>query len=634
MRQPFLHDLSCVLSAPVQCWSDRDGQVRPEGAQGIFCGDDRVVSELMLSVQDRDIVLDSLYEPGGDYAEYHYVVRTDEDGADPTVTLLRTRHVGDGGLVEEIIVSSSAVEPRDAIVVAHLVPDDSTMEQVRAGRRGKQLAPSSTTWNWRDADTTAVLNPGDAALDTSDPFLMTWRLTVPPRGSVTARWSLQLSDTGAPFAGPAAAPLVAPAPGGMDIHPSGAIRRLLTKAFADLNALTMASSDHPEDAFLAAGAPWFFTLFGRDSLIAARLAMPDSLSLASSTLRVLARRQGTSKDVDTAEQPGKILHEVRRATLNLDDGASLPPEYYGTIDATCLWICLFGQVHEMGMPDDEARDLLPHLRRALEWLRDHSDADGDGFIEYLDESGHGLSNQGWKDSGDSMRYADGVTGAGTVALCEVQGYAYAAAQAAATILEDLGDESDAEAVVFWRQWAADLKERFAAQFWCSDDLGRYPALALVPNPDTSEGAPTKVRLDGVSSNIGHLLGTGLVDVEDVADIVARLMHPTMFSGYGIRTLSTTNGAYWPISYHCGSVWTHDTALTIDGMLREGYDTEAQQLAQGLLRVAIGFDSRLPELFSGDDAAHVFPPRPYPAACRPQAWAAASSVVIARALGAI
>ena len=176
-----------------------------------------------------------------------------------------------------------------------------------------------------------------------------------------------------------------------------------------------------------------------------------------------------------------------------------------------------------------------------------------------------------------------------------------------------------------RAWAAAMKERFRGAFWCEDEQGRYPALALDAQ---------KRPVDGVSSNIGHLLGTGILDADEQRVVVERLLDPTMFSGYGIRTLSTTNGAYWPLRYHAGSVWSHDTGIVIDGMLRDGFTEEAAQVAEGLLTAAEGFDYRLPELFGGWSAEEVWPPVPYPASCRPQAWAATSVVPVARALGAL
>jgi glycogen debranching enzyme len=295
----------------------------------------------------------------------------------------------------------------------------------------------------------------------------------------------------------------------------------------------------------------------------------------------------------------------------------LPPYYYGTVDATPLWICLLADAREHGLGDAETRELLPALRAALDWMRDFGDSDGDGLLEYVDESGRGLSNQGWKDSGDSVQWRDGSLAEGPIALAEVQGYAHEAALRGAALLESFGEDA-AE----WRTWAARLAARFRESFWVSDAEGRYPAIALDAN---------KLPVDTLTSNIGHLLGTGLLDAEESRLVAARLVSPRLDAGYGIRTLATGSGGYWPLSYHGGSIWAHDTAIAIRGLHRDGFDAEAQQLSEGLLRAAVAFDYRMPELHGGDAASEAPRPVPYPAACRPQAWSAGASIVVFEAL---
>jgi hypothetical protein len=350
----------------------------------------------------------------------------------------------------------------------------------------------------------------------------------------------------------------------------------------------------PDDAFLAAGSPWFFTLFGRDSIWAARLLLPFGWELAAGTLRALAAFQGRTVDPRTAEAPGKIPHELRR-------GGSL---YYGSIDATPLWICLLHDAWRWGMPDEQVRVLLPSLRAALKWMRDHGDADGDGFLEYIDESGgRGLANQGWKDSGDSVRFADGSIASPPVALCEVQGYAHEAAVRGADLLDHFGEPDGGR----WREWAGGLAAKFRESFW----VDGYPALALDAD---------KRRVDSLTSNIGHLLGTGLLTAPEEAMVAERLSGDDMDSGFGLRTMSARDGGYNPLSYHCGSVWTHDTGIVVRGLFRSGHVKTGASLADGLLRAAAAFGWRLPELYSGDAGPR---PVPYPAACRPQAWSAAS-----------
>jgi glycogen debranching enzyme len=265
--------------------------------------------------------------------------------------------------------------------------------------------------------------------------------------------------------------------------------------------------------------------------------------------------------------------------------------------------------------------LLPSLEAALAWMRDFGDSDGDGLLEYVDETGHGLSNQGWKDSGDSVQWRSGELAEGPIALCEVQAYAYEAATHGADLLEHFGRDADD-----WRDWASRLKARFDETFWIDDPDGAYPAIAL----DASKNA-----VDTVTSNLGHLLGTGLLSADQAALVAARLVSPEMSSGYGLRTMSTDSAGYWPLSYHGGSVWTHDTAIAIDGLVKDGFRDEAGELIAGLLAAASGFDYRMPELHSGDAASTAGRPIPYPAACRPQAWSAAAAVsVLGSSLGLV
>jgi glycogen debranching enzyme len=276
------------------------------------------------------------------------------------------------------------------------------------------------------------------------------------------------------------------------------------------------------------------------------------------------------------------------------------------------------------MPEAEVEALLPHLERALAWMRDHGDADGDGLLEYIDRSGRGLANQGWKDSGDSVQWHDGRLARGPIALCEVQAYAYEAALGGAAVLDALGEPGEAEP---WRLWAARLRAAFHERFWVTDparvgELGPYPAIALDAD---------KQPVDSVTSNLGHLLGTGLLDAEQAALVARRLGSPALDSGFGLRTLSTEAAGFWPFSYHGGSVWAHDTAIAIQGLVREGHRDVAASLAEGLLRVAAAVDYRMPELHGGDGLAVTGRPVPYPASCRPQAWSAAAAIAVLGAL---
>lgn len=629
-HQPFLHDLSGVFAAPIQAWAEADGQIRGAGAQGIYCSDERVMASAVVTVDGVEPSWVSTQAHGAERVSYLSFLRTDSTIADPLVSFKRTRSAGGSGITEALEIVSAEDSASTFSVVARLTADNTPLERIKQGQFSAEPPQArAEKWQWRDDKTLLELEFGgspDISVSGAE-LTVTWLVTVPAGGSIEFSWRLSAHDSAAPMLAPRTPELQVPPAKTPAQGTDEGVARLLDSAISDLNGLRIADVESPEDTFLAAGAPWFFTMFGRDSLIAARMLLPIDTTVAAGTLRALAKRQGVETNSDTAEQPGKILHEVRRVTnsVTADGSVSLPPVYYGTIDATPLWIILLKEAWQAGMPENEVRALMPNLGRALDWLKHHADSDGDGFLEYLDTSGHGLANQGWKDSGDSIRWHDGRLAEGSIALCEVQGYAYAAALAGAELLQAFnGDRGRAEALE-WRGYAAAMSERFRASFWCEDENGRYPAIAL----DARKNA-----VDGIASNMGHLLGTGILNAEETETVVRRLMDPSMYSGYGIRTISTSNAAFWPTRYHAGSVWTHDTAMILAGLLADGYTEEARELAAGLLRAANGFNWRLPELFAGHSAAEVWPPVPYPASCRPQAWAAASAVPMAQALGYI
>jgi glycogen debranching enzyme len=468
------------------------------------------------------------------------------------------------------------------------------------------VADDRVTWQAEDVTAELVADGLEPVAD-ADGLRLVWRATVPPHGTATATWRVRAEDRAAVVAAPAVpVPLALPATGVPDLD------AWTTRALEDLEALELALPAAPEDVFLAAGAPWFLTLFGRDSIWAARMLLPVDARIALGTLRVLARLQGGTDDVETGERPGGIVHELRRGENALSDGAVLPPRYYGTIDATPLWVLLLHDAWRAGIADDDVRALLPALHAALGWLRTAVPADG--FLSYHDATGRGLANQGWKDSGDSVQWRDGRLAEGPIALCEVQAYAHEAALAAVVLLRAFGDD---DAAAEWQRWAADLKARFRDAFWVDSPDGGHPAIAL----DAHGRA-----VDSLTSNIGHLLGTGILDADDERRVAALLVDARLDSGLGLRTLSTDADGYWPLSYHGGSVWAHDTAIAVHGLLRAGFPAEARKLGEGLLAAARAFDGRMPELHGGDPAS-AGSPVPYPAACRPQAWSAASAVVV-------
>ncbi|TXK18780.1 glycogen debranching N-terminal domain-containing protein [Homoserinibacter sp. GY 40078] len=635
--QPLLHDELVVLRAPTQLWSAPDGSMGARPIHGVAFSDVRLVRELDVRVGGATAEHLGTSVDAADHVTIHALLRQlDDPTPDPGVRLAIDRRVGPEDWSETLTVRTRHDQPVTARIEVLIEPDatfvDALKQGVAAGA-APEVTLDGARASWSGDGVSAALDAEGFALALDGHRIrLTAELAVPARGSASVSWRIGFTDAGGAVRG-----THLPRPWG-DPDLSGTDPRLArwgARALDDLDALRMTLAVDPERQFLAAGAPWFFTLFGRDSIWAARLLLPWGVRLAGDTLHVLARLQGGQRDDATAEEPGKIMHEIRRQSLVVDDGTVLPPLYYGTVDATPLWVCLLHEAWQAGLAESEVRELMPALEAALGWMRDHGDADGDGLLEYIDRSGHGLANQGWKDSGDSVQWRDGRLAEGPIALCEVQAYAYQAALAGAELLERFGgaDAAGASAedrAAGWRAWAARLRERFHEEFWITDpaitgDLGPYPAIAL---------DAAKRPVDTVTSNLGHLLGTGLLDAEQSRLVAARLGSPVLDSGYGLRTMSTDSAGYWPFSYHGGSVWAHDTAIAIRGLVAEGHLDVAGSLVNGLAAAAEGFGYRMPELHSGDPASETARPIPYPAACRPQAWSAAAALTALTAARAI
>ena len=604
---PFLNDLAVGVAAPAIVVAEPDGDIPfhdgPGGLPGWYVDDHRMLSELAVSVRGSDLHLVRSAVTGVDHHEFTYVAR--ELGGwlhDPTVTLDRRRTLTGSTLVEEIEVAARGQEPVPLRLAVAVTGDLAPMMVVRAGEAVPAVAPERTAdgLRWSDGERGFTASFEPAPDEVADGRLVVWETTVAPGTSYTVRLSFRAE--GDPQFGPGGTP---PWSAETAVEaPDVRLPRLVEQSLADLRGLLMRDGG---DAFLAAGSPWFLTLFGRDSLWAARLLMPFGTGLALSTLRALARRQGRRDDVDSEEQPGKILHEVRNTTLVLG-GMTLPPVYYGSVDATPLFVCTLADAWRRGADGDQVRDLLSAARGCLEWMMRESKESG--WLRYVDEIGHGLANQGWKDSIDSVQFADGRLAEPPIALCEVQGYAFEAAVQGAALLaayrEPPVDGLDA--------WAADLRDRFRRDFWVETPEGGHVAIAL---------DATGAQVDSVTSNMGHLLGTGILSPDQVDRVVEVLSGPDLSSGFGLRTLTAASPRYSRLSYHGGTVWPHDTAVAVRGMALEGHLEEAAELTAGLVAAAESVGYRLPELYGGDAACDVPAPVAYPAACRPQAWAAAA-----------
>jgi glycogen debranching enzyme len=396
------------------------------------------------------------------------------------------------------------------------------------------------------------------------------------------------------------------------------LNRVIEQALADVFMLTAPpepGTPHAIDRYIYAGIPWYATIFGRDALITARQMLIAAPGLARAALRVLAALQGTTVDPARDEEPGKIIHEARygemAATGEIPFG-----RYYGSIDATPLFCMLLADYARVTGDLVLVQELWRAACAALQWMERFGDRDGDGYLEYLRVSEHGLVNQGWKDSGDAVFHRDGALAEPPIALVEVQGYRYAALRAMA----DLAELTGAEGAAGWRAAASSLRARINADFWLEAD--ETYALAL-----DRDKRPCAV----VTSNAGHLLYCGVPDDARARRLAARLLRSDSFSGWGIRTLASGQPRYNPMSYHNGSIWPHDNSLVAAGLRRYGHVEGVLEVLTALIEAALQFeDERLPELFCGFARRRDTAPVPYPVACRPQAWAAGSAFLLLEA----
>jgi glycogen debranching enzyme len=401
---------------------------------------------------------------------------------------------------------------------------------------------------------------------------------------------------------------------GAAIDSSNAIfNEVLARTKSDLNMLTTETEHGP---FPYAGIPWFSTAFGRDAIITAMEMLWADPAIAKGVLGYLAQTQATETDPAAAAEPGKILHETRAGEM-AHRGEVPFARYYGSVDATALFVMLAGMYFERTGDRHTTEQLWPNVQAALGWIEGAGDADGDGFVEYPRHLGEGLVNQGWKDSADSVFHADGRDAEGAIALCEVQGYAYAARLQAAKIAIGLGLTEEASRLM---DDAKRLRQRFEAEFWC-EEIGTY-AMAL-----DGDKRQCKVR----SSNAGHLLFAGIAAPARARQVADQLMGRDFYSGFGIRTIAASEVRYNPMSYHNGSIWPHDNALIGLGFARYGFRPQLLRLFSGMFDAAGYMDlRRLPELFCGFHRTPGSGPTFYPVACSPQAWSCAAPYALLQA----
>jgi glycogen debranching enzyme len=633
--------LITLLEGTTFCISETSGDIRPGASQGLFVRDTRLISRLELSINGHvpEPLAPQSREP---YACTFLSRMPPSDGLADSTLLVTRRRVLNDGMEETITLRNMSSEPLPVSLRIGVSGDFADVFEVKEGRTREagdldglsvDVDDDAIKLNrkagahLRGASVTGAQS-GDAKLEISATNL-TWHAVVPAHGlwgtTVKVTPSLDGRDL-IEFRSAAAHPQLQAGPeqrladwrrqSPLVKASDARLAAVFAASTEDLGSLRIFDPEHADRAVIAAGAPWFMTIFGRDSLLTSWMILPLDPSLALGTLRTLASLQGTRTDPSTEEEPGKILHEMRfgmQASLWLG-GSSV---YYGSIDATPLFVMLLGELRRWGLERRVVDELLPHADRALDWIVNYGDADGDGFLEYVRSTDLGLANQGWKDSFDGITFADGTIAKPPIALAEVQGYAYAAFVAKSHFCTEREDPAGA---AFWGEKAERLKENFNRAFWLPDK--GYFALGLDGD---------KRPIDSLASNMGHCLWTGIVDAGKAAAVARKLTSQEMFSGFGIRTLATNSGAYNPMSYHNGSIWPHDNAICASGLMRYGFVREAQQVAVGILEAAECFGGRLPELFCGFDRGDFPEPVYYPTSCSPQAWASAAPFHLLRTL---
>jgi glycogen debranching enzyme len=617
------------------CVCAASGDMVRGGIDGIFFRDTRLVSRWELRVDDEPLEPLDLRPADPFSATFLGRSQPRPGRAESSLLVTRRRYVG-GGMRDDIIVQNLSGEPAGLILSLHVDSDLCDLFDVKAGLI--QMRSDRSVEVGDGSLSISVSLPGrrrgvlvSAQGATTAPGRLSFHVAVPARGT----WETTV--------------LVQPVMDGEVLEPRFPAHRLVERAdparrlqawqqdrpvvltqhmglakalertYADLGSLRIFDEVHPDrPASVAAGAPWFMTIFGRDSLITSYMTLLLDRSLALGTLWTLADLQGERVNPLTEEEPGKIMHELREG---IESGClqacTRAAAYYGSVDATPLFVFLLGELRRWGLDHDEVKRLMPHADRAMEWIEQYGDFDGDGFVEYQRKTDRGLINQGWKDSYDGVNFADGTLAEPPIALAEVQGYVYDAYVARSLLAREEGDTATEQECA---ERAAKLREEFNKMFWLPD-RGWF-AVGLDRD---------KKPIDALASNMGQCLLAGIINPDKAQAVVDRLMSPDMFTGWGIRTLASSMGAYNPMSYHNGSVWPHDNAIIAAGLMRYGFVSEAQRVAMSLLDAAAAFDGRLPELFCGFSRKEHPKPVPYPTSCSPQAWAAASPVHLLRTL---
>jgi glycogen debranching enzyme len=620
-----------ILDGSTFFYSEASGDVDAERHEGFFHEDVRHLSLWQLLIDGQPI--DLLTGTTVDYYSARIVGRA--PGGKP-VTVRRDRFVTDG-FHEDLVVANDSDSPQNVRLEIRF--DSDFADVIDAQKEGEDAvgdvhcdvgARSARLWEQRDGyrrDTAITfrrlgkLTRNRMVYDLRLPARGTWKTCIDVAPVVDGRKSPPL--LGCDSFGKAEPKMLISLEDWIHGAPTleaddENLERTYRNSLIDLAALRIRPSEQLRWAMPAGGLPWFMTVFGRDAIIASYEALPFQPHLAQATLECLADLQATEFDHFADAEPGKIVHEVRRGALA--GMGRIPRRYYGTHDATALFLILLDEYERWTGDRELVRSLEEPARAALGWIEGPGDQDGDGWLEYQKRSSSptALDNHCWKDSDASMRFADGRLAEPPIATCEIQGYAYDARRRTARLARVVWKDNDLARRL--ERDAADLKERFNRTFW--DARRRRYLLALDRE---------KRRVDAVASNMGHLLWSGIVDERRAPQVVRRLMRDDLGSGWGIRSLSTEMEGFDPLGYHIGCVWPHDTAIVAEGMRRYGFRDEASRLAQSLLEAAAAFENRLPEVFSGFVRDETGVPVPYPDALVPQAWSAGAPLLAIRTI---
>lgn len=618
--------------------------VRGSGSpDGLFVRDARHLSRWQLTV---DGAVPEALTPvaDGDTARCVLVPRGGRQEP-PAYTIFREQAVGDGAFVESLRVTSNRPVPTTIRLALTADADFTDQFELRSDHRtytkigatrSRQILDDGVEFTyqrreWRSGTTVTAEPAPDGVEETgTGARRLVWTLELEPHGTTELTLRVAAHPHGA--AQPPRVP-DSPAAAGAQLlalegeftegvpFPTGwpELAAACARGLADLASLqvTATGPDGEELRVPAAGAPWFLTLLGRDALLTSLFALPFRPRLAAATLPALAATQATETGADSVSQPGKIVHEVRHGEL-AHFGQVPFGRYYGSVDATPLFLVLLGAYVEQTGDTALARRLEPHARAAIGWMLDHGGLTSRGYLVYRADQG-GLANQNWKDSPGAICSADGARASGAVMAAGAQGYAYDALRRTAWVARTVWADEVYAALL--EQAAGDLRDRFQRDFWMADRS--FPALAL-----DGEGN----QVDALASDAGHLLWSGLLDKEYGELVGRRLLEPDFFSGWGVRTVAAGQAAYHPLSYHRGSVWPHDNALIALGLARYGLHDEAREVARGLVDAAAAAGHRLPEVIAGYGRDTHAEPVPYPHACVRESRSAAAPLALLTAVG--